>query len=142
MKMRSAESCRSPTRTSRASTNCPHPLITSRLLNPSSHAVRLRTAAPTMASFRAFTARISTATSPRIVTPNSRAWRAAHAARALAISALVGVQPLFTQVLPLDDRNLLTRFGELCPQERAGLASADHDGIKVLCHDLSLITPI
>ena len=54
----------------------------------------------TTASLRALAARKSTATPPLMCTPNSAARRAWCATFALAMSVLVGVQPVLTQVPP------------------------------------------
>src|SRR5258708_1555647 len=53
-----------------------------------------------MASFLALTAFMSTVISPETPTPYSPARRAIRAAYALATIALVGMQPVFTQVPP------------------------------------------
>ena len=49
---------------------------------------------------------MSTPTGPPTVTPHSAACRATCAARALATSALVGMQPSFTQVPPRCSRSI------------------------------------
>src|SRR6516164_8444189 len=54
----------------------------------------------TTSSLRDFTLGMSTRIGPSIATPYAAPLRAAHAARALAISVLVGMQPLLTQVPP------------------------------------------
>ena len=54
----------------------------------------------TTLSLRAFTTFMSTLTGPLMFTPNSAACRATCAARALATSVLVGMQPSLTQVPP------------------------------------------
>src|SRR5215472_7302080 len=56
--------------------------------------------AATIASLRALTCRMSMPISPPITTPYSAARRAIRAALALATKALVGVQPVLTQVPP------------------------------------------
>ena len=56
---------------------------------------------------RDFTRVMSTRTAPSSITPKSAPRRAMCAARALAISALVGMQPLLTQVPPTSLRSMM-----------------------------------
>src|SRR6516164_5422975 len=66
--------------------------------------------AATIASLRALTRRMSTPISPSITTPYSAARRAIRAAWALATKALVGVQPVLTQVPPMRWRSTTATF--------------------------------
>src|SRR6516164_4490022 len=66
--------------------------------------------AATIASLRALTRRMSTPISPPITTPYSAARRAIRAAPAHATKALVGVQPVLTQVPPTRWRSTTATF--------------------------------
>ena len=59
------------------------------------------------ASARALTRAMSMPTVPSMVTPKSAARRATWAARALATSVLVGMQPVFTHVPPKSLRSTM-----------------------------------
>ncbi|MEZ5289023.1 MAG: hypothetical protein R2712_30325 [Vicinamibacterales bacterium] len=80
----------------------------------------------TMAAMRARTRGRSTVTAPPVANPNSEPRRATCMARALATSALVGMQPVFTQVPPKRARSMMAvrrpafasraaRGGPACP---------------------------
>ena len=73
----------------------------------------------TIASLRALTAFMSTRTGPSITTPKSAARRATWAARALAISDLVGMQPVLTQVPPKRLRSITATFRPASVRRRA-----------------------
>ena len=106
MKIRSASSTWSPTRTRWSPANRPWPWYTAQLANDFIHRSTPVAERRTMASLRAFTRSMSTPMSPPITTPKSAARRATWAARALATSALVGMQPTLTQVPPKRCRSM------------------------------------
>jgi hypothetical protein len=100
MKTCPAVSSRSPTRTVRGPLKRPWPRMTVTPGVVSSHFVTPAFASPEIWSLRSFTRFMSTRSSPPICTPNWAALRAVQAARALATIALVGMQPVLTQVPP------------------------------------------
>src|SRR5438105_1213938 len=107
MKICFASSNRSPTRivfgpSKRA---CPWIIVSPDV--PPSQFVRPSVEWRTMESLRFFTSAISTRIGASIVTPKSAPWRATCAALALAISVLVGMQPLLTQVPPMSLRSMI-----------------------------------
>src|SRR5262249_44513150 len=77
--------------------------------------------AATIASVRALTRRMSMPISLPIKTPYSAARRAIRAAWALAIKALVGVQPVLTQVPPTRCRSTTATF---IPARLGGMRAA------------------
>src|SRR5262249_39508808 len=72
----------------------------------------------------AFTRAMSTRTAPSSITPNSAPRRATCAARALAISVLVGVQPLLTQVPPTSLRSMIAVLRPALPSRTASAGPA------------------
>src|SRR6266478_2898327 len=92
------------------------------------------TEAWTIASLRALTARISTPTGPPTVTPKSAWRRATKAVCALAISALVGVQPSLTQVPPKCSRSAKATDIPAPVNRPASLPAADDDRVEALRH--------
>src|SRR2546430_660940 len=52
-------------------------------------------------------------------TPHRAAFRATHAARALATIVLVGMQPLLTQVPPLEPRSIIATLRPACARRTA-----------------------
>ena len=126
MKIRSASSTSPSTCTRWSPANRPWPWYTVQLASDRSHRSTPAAERRTIASLRAFTRPMSTATPPEITTPNSAARRATWAARALATSALVGMQPTLTQVPPKRWRSITAvrrpaadrsaaRLGPACP---------------------------
>ena len=73
----------------------------------------------TIVSLRAFTARMSTVTPDGTITPQPAPVRATCAARALAISVLVGMQPLLTQVPPKRLRSMIAVLRPACARRTA-----------------------
>ena len=107
MKICFASSSRSPTRivfgpSKRA---CPWSIV-SPDVSPSQR-VRPSVEWRTTESLRFFTSAISTRIGVSILTPKSPPRRATYAALALAISVLVGMQPLLTQVPPISLRSMI-----------------------------------
>ena len=74
---------------------------------PPSQRFRPSVESRTTESLRCFTCAMSTRIGASIVTPKSRPRRATYAALALAISVLVGMQPLLTQVPPMSLRSMI-----------------------------------
>src|ERR1700676_296795 len=87
--------------------------MTVRLGVPRSQRSTLPVDSATIASLRAFTRGISTLTAPSMVTPKAASLRATCAARGLATSVLVGMQPTLTQVPP---KRLRSRIAVLRPR--------------------------
>ncbi len=110
MKIFSAESTSSPTRTSRGDSKRAWPARSVTLSRPRSHSSLPRRASPEIWSLRALTFFMSTDTAPPRVTPNSDARCAARATAALATSVFVGMQPVLTQVPPTFPRSTMATF--------------------------------
>ena len=72
-----------------------------------------------MASLRALTAGMSTRGACATITPQFAAVRATCAARALAISVFVGMQPLLTQVPPKRLRSMIAVLRPDCARRTA-----------------------
>src|SRR6185503_3003280 len=113
MKIRSAVSARPPTSSVRGALKRAWPRISVTFFMPSIHFPRPSVDCFTTPSLRAFTAFMSTRTSPALK-PYSPPRRAMWIARALPTSVLVGMQPTFTQVPP---RSFLSTIAVLSPSE-------------------------
>ncbi len=108
--MRGARSVRSPTRTASGAAKRASPCTSASPDVSATHWPRLSREDCTTFIIRSRTAAKSTPTGPATITPKSAAWRTTQAARALATSVLVGVQPLLTQVPPSSPRSTSAVF--------------------------------
>ena len=119
MKISGASSSRSSTRIVRGLSKRPWPWISVTFGAFFSQFVTPLFDCATISSLRALTRAMSMPTGPSITTPKSPARRATWAARALAISVLVGMQPTLTQVPPTRFRS---RIAVLRPAEASRTA--------------------
>jgi hypothetical protein len=119
MKICDASSSASPVRTVRGPSKRACAWMTVRPGVDLSHRATPSFERRTTASLRALTAGMSTRIPGGTMTPQPLPVRATCAARALAISALVGMQPLLTQVPPNRLRSMIAVLRPACARRTA-----------------------